>query len=65
MKPGDIVTIFTNPLAETCKEGQAKLIKKVSKDKFEFYWNERRVQMWMVQFPDGEAAVCRKILSLD
>lgn len=45
MKYGDKVTIYEDWLSCTKKEGEAKLVKKLSENEFGEYW--------VVDFPDG------------
>lgn len=47
MRPGDVVTIYKDPLTETKREGEAKLVRKISERSFAQGQVE---EQWLVRF---------------
>jgi hypothetical protein len=61
MKPGTVVTIYTDPITEKNIEGIARLKRKIESCG---WWEGRRIERWVVVFNGEDMEVERNILSI-
>ena len=57
MKPGDIITVFGNPIALKYPVGKAKLIKPISK--------QSKLEQWEVEYLDDEGHTYMALIKKD